>query len=74
MKELKSCLLKITNPERVNPGELPLILSKLDEFLQNEEDRLHPRLRHFLQNRSYAKALLWLNDEEPQKDHAPSEI
>lgn len=67
MKELKSCLLKITNPERVNPGELPLILAKLDEFLQNEEDRLHPRLRHFLQNRSYAKALLWLNDEEPQK-------
>jgi len=28
---------------------------------------IHPRLLHFLQNRSYQKALTWINGGEPER-------
>lgn len=36
---------------------------RLDEFLSQGRTTLHPQLVHFLQNRSYAKALLFLGGE-----------
>jgi hypothetical protein len=38
-------------------------MARLDDFLQRGRARLHPQLVHFLQNRSYAKALMFLGGE-----------
>ncbi len=35
-------------------------MAKLDEFLERGRSTLHPQLVHFLQNRSYAKAVMFL--------------
>ena len=37
--------------------------ARLDEFLSRGRGTLHPRLVHFLENRSYAKALMFLGGE-----------
>ena len=36
---------------------------RLEEFLERGRLSLHPQLVHFLQNRSYAKALMFLGGE-----------
>ena len=38
-------------------------MAKLDELLENGRSALHPQLVHFLQNRSYAKAVMFLGGE-----------
>ncbi len=38
-------------------------MAKLDEFLIAGRDQLHPQLVHFLENRSYAKAHMFLGGE-----------
>jgi len=38
-------------------------MARLDEILARSGDALHPQLAHFLQNRSYAKALMFLGGE-----------
>jgi hypothetical protein len=38
-------------------------MSKLDEYLGRGRGTLHPQLVHFLENRSYAKALMFLGGE-----------
>ena len=35
-------------------------MEKLDGFLEEGRSTLHPQLVHFLQNRSYAKAVMFL--------------
>ena len=67
MEDVKSCLLVITNPGSAQPGELVASLDRLDEVLKDPKHQLHPKLRHFLENRSYEKALLWLDDGVPEK-------
>jgi hypothetical protein len=67
MDEIKKCLRTITEPKDARPGELGESLQRLDEIANDEEVGLHPKLRHFLENRSYGKALLWLEDGEPEK-------
>ena len=49
------------------------VLQRLDEIAKEAGSGLHPRLRHFLENRSYEKALLWLEDGEPEKAFAEDE-
>ena len=36
---------------------------RLDEILEKERRELHPQLVHFLERRSYAKALMFLGGE-----------
>ena len=67
MEEIKKCLRTITAPRDARPGELGNCLQRLDEIVKDAGSGLHPRLRHFLENRSYGKALLWLEDGEPEK-------
>ena len=67
MDEVLNCLKIITNPKGENVGRLPHALKSLDEIAHNSSAGLHPRLKHFLQNRSYEKALIWLNNGEPDK-------
>ncbi len=38
-------------------------MARLDELLERGRPRLHPQLVHFLQNRSYAKAVMFLGGE-----------
>lgn len=38
-------------------------MTRLDEFLERGRAGLHPQLVHFLENRSYAKALMFLGGE-----------
>jgi hypothetical protein len=38
-------------------------MEQLDGFLAESGPSLHPQLAHYLQNRSYAKALAWLGGE-----------
>ena len=38
-------------------------MARLDEALARGRDALHPQLAHFLGNRSYAKALMFLGGE-----------
>ena len=38
-------------------------MTRLDEYLERGRAGLHPQLVHFLQNRSYAKALMFLGGD-----------
>ena len=38
-------------------------MATLDDFLERGRTTLHPQLVHFLQNRSYAKAVMFLGGE-----------
>jgi len=67
MEEIKSCLQVITNPKDAKPGEFKQTLARLDEIVREQKQSLNPRLRHFLENRSYQKAVVWLAGETPEK-------
>ena len=50
----------------IKTGDGPVIageMARLDDFLERGRLALHPQLVHFLQNRSYAKALMFLGGE-----------
>jgi hypothetical protein len=38
-------------------------MTRLDDFLERGRAGLHPQLVHFLENRSYAKALMFLGGD-----------
>jgi hypothetical protein len=38
-------------------------MARLDEFVERGRPGLHPQLVHFLENRSYAKAVMFLGGE-----------
>ena len=67
MDEIKSCLQVITNPKDAKPGEFRETLARLDILLVQEKENIHPRLRHFLENRSYLKAVTWIEGGSPEK-------
>ena len=67
MEEIENCLKVITNPADAGPGDLLGALQKLDQVVKQSQDDIHPRLRHFLENRSYQKALVWLEGDTPEK-------
>lgn len=64
---MKNYLKIITNPIGAPKGSLIQALQKLDDILKDSANDLHPRLRHFLENRSYEKALTWIDGKEPEK-------
>jgi hypothetical protein len=39
-------------------------MAKLDDYLERGRAGLHPQLVHFLQNRSYAKAVMFLGGDQ----------
>ena len=67
MEEIKACLQTITNPKDAETGQLSLALRRLDELAGDESLGLDPKLKHFLQNRSYQKALIWMDGEIPER-------
>ena len=67
MEEMIKCLEIIVRPKDATAGGLVKALQRLDEISRDPTVELHPRLKHFLMNRSYEKALIWLDDGEPEK-------
>jgi hypothetical protein len=67
MNVMKNCLKIITNPKTAASGSLSKALSTLDEIVASPSSNLHPRLKHFLRNRSYEKALVWIEGGQPEK-------
>jgi hypothetical protein len=47
-----------------NAGALVTAMESLDKILSESKERLHPQLRHFLENRSYQKALTFLENSD----------
>lgn len=73
MDEMTNCLKLIINPKSAVSGSISNALLTLDEIVANPTSNLHPRLKHFLQNRSYEKALVWIEGGQPEKGTCGSE-
>ena len=49
--------------DAANGAAIAANIAKLDGLLDQAGTQLHPQLRHFLERRSYAKALMFLGGE-----------
>ena len=58
MEEIEKMLEDDNGTGDAKPGELGKSLQRLDEIVKDAGSGLHPRLRHFLENRSYGKAFV----------------
>ena len=67
MENILKNLRVVTNPTQIAVGELPMAIQALDQILAERGNELPGRLRHFLENRSYQKALVFLEGGEPEK-------
>lgn len=59
--EIRECLMSLV--ESMNTSNGPAMIAgmeRLDRFVSTESASIPPRLMHFLENRSYAKALDFL--------------
>ena len=62
--EIKDSLLSLLAAIKVADGKaIVRDMAQLDEALARGRETLHPQLVHFLGNRSYAKALMFLGGE-----------
>lgn len=64
--EIKQSLMLLLEAIKVSDG--PVIareMARLDDFAGRGAGALHPQLLHFLQRRSYAKALMFLQGDTP---------
>lgn len=59
--QVKAALIRFQGGIKSSDGEaISGALAELDELLAAHRQQLDPRLVHFLEGRSYAKAALWL--------------
>ena len=62
--EIKSALLSLLDGiKRSNAEIITAEMTRLDDLLVRGRGVLHPQLVHFLENRSYAKAVIFLGGE-----------
>jgi hypothetical protein len=62
--QIKESLLALLAAIKAGEGQTVADeMTRLDDFLARGQAGLHPQLIHFLQNRSYAKALMFLGGE-----------
>ncbi len=62
--EIKSALESFDSAVKsCDGGGISTALKRLEQLLAAHRGELHPQLVHFLEGRSYAKALLWLGGE-----------
>ena len=75
MKEKLLLHLKaITHPPAsLSPESLLEAIRALDACLEQSRAALHPRLRHFLERRSYTKALAFLESQSDSGAHCAEE-
>lgn len=62
--EIRSSVKALLDAIKCSDGQaVALEMERLDGVLERGRETLHPQLAHFLQNRSYAKALMFLGGE-----------
>lgn len=62
--QIKAALISLLDGIKRSDGAvIAAEMARLDTFLQEGQLALHPQLVHFLQRRSYAKALMFLGGE-----------
>lgn len=62
--QIKASLLSLLSGIKAADGQVIADeMARLDEYLERGRAGLHPQLIHFLENRSYAKALMFLGGE-----------
>ncbi|MCX6955899.1 MAG: hypothetical protein NTV51_27460 [Verrucomicrobia bacterium] len=62
--EIKASLIALLSAIKATDGQLIAYeMARLDGFLDRGRGTLHPQLVHFLENRSYAKAVMFLGGE-----------
>ena len=62
--EIKETLISLLDAIKSSNGEaIADRMEKLDGFLERGRATLHPQLVHFLEKRSYAKAVMFLGGE-----------
>jgi hypothetical protein len=62
--QIKESLISLLAGIKAADGQvIAAEMVRLDDFLERGRMTLHPQLVHFLQNRSYAKALMFLGGE-----------
>ena len=62
--QIKEALISLLAGIKAADGQVIAdAMARLDEFLERGRAGLHPQLVHFLENRSYAKALMFLGGE-----------
>lgn len=66
VQELHAALMSATKAIKEANGEATAAaLDRIESFLASHRIELHPQLAHFLERRSYAKALAWLDSGNP---------
>lgn len=61
---IKLALIALLDGIKTSNGPVVAVeMARLDEILQEERKKIAPQLAHFLERRSYTKALLYLNGE-----------
>ena len=62
--DIKASLISLLDGIKSSDGKvIAFEMVRLDDFLQAGRGTLHPQLIHFLENRSYAKAVMFLGGE-----------
>lgn len=62
--EIKETLIALLDSiKRADGAKIGVQLGQLDDYLAAGRGRLHPQLVHYLEGRSYAKAVAWLGGE-----------
>ncbi len=62
--QIKASLISLLSAIKSADGQaIATETARLDEYVERGRAGLHPQLVHFLQNRSYAKALMYLNGD-----------
>ena len=70
--QVKAALMRFQSAITKSDGPaLSAALAELDGLLAEHRGRIDPRLEHFLEGRSYAKALAWLGERSDFGRPAP---
>ncbi|MDQ5980872.1 MAG: hypothetical protein QG602_3850 [Verrucomicrobiota bacterium] len=72
--KIKAALIRFNGAIKSSDGPaLSAALNEIETLLNAHRAELHPQLRHFLEGRSYAKALAWLGagDELEARPSSP---
>lgn len=72
--KIKAALIRFNEAIKSADGAaLSAALNEVEALLGAQREQLHPQLRHYLEGRSYAKALAWLGagDELAARPSSP---
>lgn len=62
--EIKESLLRLAEAIKQADGAVMAAeMARLDDVVQRQRGTLHPQLVHFLERRSYPKAIMWLEGD-----------